>query len=518
MSPTIRNKVLLGLFLIITQISYSQFSSITGSSITNDNIRINIVFDEEIYSNSSCSSLTCIEISDFSLSLSGGNATLGSSTPLTITKLGNYNFVPYWNGGEPNDCCNGAASSEENYAQHVGTGRLNDLPNGNNLAGVLEIINPNQQVIAGYTYIVSWPVGSSCAHSYYRSNTTSSWTDEKLKAQNAGGDLLVYNSVEEYQFLVPAYADNSGVADTWIGLSQDVEAADYSEPTGGWYWDDGTPIDNSASKLTYQLTFSLIGTPTGDEIVSINPILNPRSVFNCAGEFGIIQTNNLNKVRLFDKLSPYIIETKIADDNSYVEIKFNEEAFTDVNDNDLLVGDFILSIVQNGGSANLISSTPTSIVNIGNRIFRLGLPLTGHIKGLETISVNPLTNSSIYDRSDNPSFTSQTNNFANLNRLKTGPIYVGINYGSSSVTGTLQNSNYSFFCSEINGINYNLAYHDGPNLEPDVGESLIYNYLYNYPHRLISGDDFAFLHLKDFDKIIEVRKSDGLILAKYNCD
>ena len=291
---------------------------------------------------------------------------------------------------------------------------------------------------------------------------------------------MVYNSVEEYEFLVPAYANMAGVANTWIGLSQDLTAPDYSEPAGGWYWDDGTPIDNSASKLTYQLTFSLIGTPTGDEIVSINPILNPRSVYNCGGEFGIIQTNNLNKVRLFDKLAPYIIETKIADDNSYVEIKFNEEAFTDINDNDLLVGDFTLSIEQNGGSANLISSTPTSIVNIGNKIFRLGLPLTGHIKGLETITVNPLTNSSIYDRSDNPSLTSQTNNFANLNRLKTGPIYVGINYGSSSVTGTLQTSNYTYFCSEVNGINYNLAYHDGPNLEPGVGESLIYNYLYNY--------------------------------------
>ena len=213
-----------------------------------------------------------------------------------------------------------------------------------------------------------------------------------------------------------------------------------------------------------------------------------------------------------------IIETKIADDNSYIEIKFNEEAFTDVNDNDISVSDFSLSIQQNGGSASLISSTPTSIVNIGNKIFRLGLPLNGHIKGLETITVNPLTDSSIYDRSDNPSLTSQTNNFANLNRLKTGPIYVGINYGSSSVTGTLQTSNYTYFCSEVNGINYNLAYHDGPNLEPGVGESLIYNYLYNYPHRFISGDDFAFLHLKDFDKIIEVRKSDGLIVAKYDCD
>ena len=498
--------------------SYSQFSSITGSTITNDNLRINIVFDEEIYSNSSCNSLTCIEVSDFTLSLSGGSATLGSNTPLTITKLGNYNFVPFWNPGEPNDCCDPGIDSQENYAQHVGTGRLNDLPNGNNLAGVLEIINPNQQVIPGYTYIVSWPIGSSCAHSYYRSNSTGSWTAEKLKAQNAGGDLLVYNSVEEYQFLVPGYANLAGVANTWIGLSQDDSSLDYSEPSGGWYWDDGTPIDNSASKLTYQLTFSLVGTPTGDEIVSINPVLSPRSIYNCAGSFGIIQTNNLNRVRLFDKLAPYIVETIIADDNSYIEIKFNEEAFTDVDENSLSEGDFSLSIDQNGGLATLISNTPSSIVNIGNRTFRLGLPITGHVKGLEIITVEPATNSSIFDRSNNPSITNQTNNFANLNRLKTGPIYVGINYGSSSTTGTLQNSNYSFFCNEVNGINYNLAYHDGPNLEPDVGGSLIYNYLYNYPHRFISGDDFAFLHLKDFDKIIEVRKSDGLIVAKYNCD
>ena len=63
---------------------------------------------------------------------------------------------------------------------------------------------------------------------------------------------------------------------------------------------------NSSSKLTYQLTFSLIGTPTGDEIVSINPILNPRSVYNCGGEFGIIQSNNLNKVRRFMGLNYYI--------------------------------------------------------------------------------------------------------------------------------------------------------------------------------------------------------------------
>ena len=58
--------------------------------------------------------------------------------------------MPFWNPAEPNDCCDPGIDSQENYAQHVGTGRLNDLPNGNNLAGVLEIINPNR---ASHTWL-----------------------------------------------------------------------------------------------------------------------------------------------------------------------------------------------------------------------------------------------------------------------------------------------------------------------------------------------------------------------------
>ena len=53
------------------------------------------------------------------------------------------------------------------------------------------------------------------------------------------------------------------------------------------------------------------------------------------------------------------METIIADDNSYIEIKFNEEAFTDVDENSLSEGDFSLSIDQNGGLATLISNTPS---------------------------------------------------------------------------------------------------------------------------------------------------------------
>jgi surface protein len=266
------------------------FSSITGVSISNDNLKINLTFDEEIYSNSSCSNLTCIDVSDFGLTLSGGSATLASNTPITITKLGNFNFNVNWNAAEPNDV------NTENYAQLTGVGTMNDVSNNVLLDGVLEVISPSQQTIAGYTYVATWPVGSDCAHSYYRANTPKSWIDSKADATAVGAHLLVFNSQEEFDYLFNNFS--SGIGNSWIGLSQDSSAVDFIEPAGGWYWDDGTPIDNSASNLKYQITIALNGVPNGAELLTINPITAPASVFNCDGVSAISQENGLNQVYL----------------------------------------------------------------------------------------------------------------------------------------------------------------------------------------------------------------------------
>ena len=202
-------------FFITVRRVQGQYSSITSVSITDNNLKIDLTFDEEIYSNSSCSTLTCIDIADFGISLSGGIATLASNTPMTITKLGNYDFSTFWDGVQPDNFRN-----VEHFAQHQGDGDLNDLPDNNLLNGVLELINPIQQVITGYTYVTSYPIGSDCAHSYYRSTSRGSWTNEKLKAQNAGGDLLVYNSPEEFTYMIPAFGNNgpAGVGSTWVGM------------------------------------------------------------------------------------------------------------------------------------------------------------------------------------------------------------------------------------------------------------------------------------------------------------
>ena len=60
---------------------------ISSSSIDNDNAKISVTISEAVYNTNGGSGT--LEMSDFSLSISGGTATLGSSTPTSISSSGN---------------------------------------------------------------------------------------------------------------------------------------------------------------------------------------------------------------------------------------------------------------------------------------------------------------------------------------------------------------------------------------------------------------------------------------------
>jgi len=410
--------VLCMLFLFIGTMTQAQYSSITTTTISSDNLRIELTFGEDIFPNPSCST-GCIDVTDFTVGLIGGTATLNSTIPLSITKLGNFDFSSNWNSNEPNDY--GAGDNQEDYVQHTSNGGINDFPDSKLLDGILEVINSSQQIITGYTYFTSWPVGSSCAHSYYRSDTAKSWTDSKADAIAASASLgieaslLVYNSQEEFNYMFANHANNSGTANGWIGLSQDSSASDFSEPSGGWYWDDGTPLDNSAASLKYQITIDLNGVADGSELLSINPVTAPDAIFNCAGTPAINQTNNVNQVFLNDLVIPIITSAIISADNTFIRVTFNENVYTDTASNPVLPSDFTLSIVRNGSAANLTSSNPSSIINNGN-YFDLVLPMNGSpITANEVITVTPSSATTIFDAGSNAVASIQTNNVITLN-------------------------------------------------------------------------------------------------------
>ena len=61
----------------------------------------------------------------------------------------------------------------------------------------------------------------------------------RLAALSQFGDLAVIESLEENQFITALLIPDG---DYWIGLTQNLESPQYSEPGGGWEWIDGTAL------------------------------------------------------------------------------------------------------------------------------------------------------------------------------------------------------------------------------------------------------------------------------------
>ena len=99
----------------------------------------------------------------------------------------------------------------------------------------------------------------------------------------------------------------------------------------------------------------------------------------------------------------------------------------------------------------------------------------------------------------------------------TFPLTVGNNYRTSTGLVSLTQNDYQYLCSLFSNNFYNTAYHNGENLEPVVGDYIIYNNLYPPPQQLVEGVGTAFFKMFDYNKIVEVRKSDGEIISVYNC-
>ena len=99
----------------------------------------------------------------------------------------------------------------------------------------------------------------------------------------------------------------------------------------------------------------------------------------------------------------------------------------------------------------------------------------------------------------------------------TFPVTVGNNYHTSTGLVSLTQNDYQYLCSLFSNNFYNTAYHNGENLEPVVGDYIIYNNLYPPPQELVQGVGTAFFKMFDYNKIVEVRKSDGEIISVYNC-
>ena len=113
-------------------------------------------------------------------------------------------------------------------------------------------------------------------------------------------------------------------------------------------------------------------------------------------------------------VAPMITGTVVASDNTYIDVTFSEPVFNTTGGSGALEAtDFTLSVT--GGVANVTSVTPSLINDQGSNVYRLSFTLDQLANGSETLTVNPVDGTSIYDGSDNAASNSQSNNTVSLN-------------------------------------------------------------------------------------------------------
>ena len=225
--------------------------------------------------------------------------------------------------GEPNN-----SGGNENYGILTG-GKINDESSSSPNPSLVEI-DSNRTTLGDLTYI-----GTYNGHSYFKLNTDYTWLDAKTAVDAIGGYLAIINTESELYFI-----KNQSPGEVWIGLYQDTNGPNYSEPSGGWKWVDGSyasigefnlnGIELSLSGGTASLTATipasiehsgiggvgssqsilvelpLSGKVSGEEIITIGIVSNTLTGID-GNVLSATQTNN--SVQLRDISAPVLILT-----------------------------------------------------------------------------------------------------------------------------------------------------------------------------------------------------------------
>jgi len=79
-------------------------------------------------------------------------------------------------------------------------------------------------------------------HYYLKYQTTMTWTQAKVFCEQNGGYLYCPNSQLENDNVSIPIATGQAFGNFLLGLYQDTNDVNFSEPSGGWKWLDGTPL------------------------------------------------------------------------------------------------------------------------------------------------------------------------------------------------------------------------------------------------------------------------------------
>jgi hypothetical protein len=234
------------------------------------------------------------------------------------------------------------------------------------------------------------------------SNTTEDWGDNN--STNFNDVIINISSVsissdnEFVNVVFPENVTNQSTDGSGISLDNFSLTLSSSATFGNAELLSSTPSSlEQISQSEFKLGVSINGIAASDQLltININSIVNlyGYSVTDGDNNFVSINPNSLSSVK-------YII-SQVAVDNSFIEINYDSTIFSDNQNSEINVDDFILSIV--GGTATLTQDSPLNIQNdLNSNSTRLFIGLSGNPDGNERLIVNPREFGSIVDSSGDP--------------------------------------------------------------------------------------------------------------------
>ena len=253
-----------------------------------------------------------------------------TNTQVLIYFSEELNTFSNWGNVEPND------SGTENYAHFTPGGYFNDHRSNQRFSSLVEV----NTIISSLSTLTH--LGDFNGHSYFKITDLYTWEDAKtIVDELPTGYLAIISSEEEKEFL-----RNQSLGNIWIGLYQDINDPNYSEPAGGWKWVNGTPANidgfnlnaiklsivggtatltsttplavTEVSTLTYLVELPLEGDVSGEEMITIDIVEN--SLYDMeANPLSSTQTNN--SVQLKDTTQPVFT---LTDDQTNNQLSGNE--------------------------------------------------------------------------------------------------------------------------------------------------------------------------------------------------
>jgi hypothetical protein len=248
--------------------------------------------------------------------------------------IGNDDLVyQNWGNNEPNN-----TPAPENVAEIINSsGNWNDADSGKLQSSYVEYDGLITS-LGDFIYL-----GQYNGHSYFKNPLNLSWDQAKLAAENVGAYLSSHQTANENS-VVASFDYFRG----WIGLYQDLDDSNYTEPNGGWKW-------VVASNETYE-SFDSMTVKLYKNNNLINSFDNLLNYQNGVAPFNF-------QMNINSELSKYSVKI-------FTNKNGSQQQIGDVND--IVAGDIFVIQGQSNATALAYSGSSNSYLSDYIRVFSGG--------------------------------------------------------------------------------------------------------------------------------------------------